>query len=120
MSSASPCPPQQKPQGSEVFCLRPRAPGLPTARGNESSATANSPVVQVGLALAALARGTGAQGWAGNGRPFWAKSCYLQEFCLIGATVERAQAEGTEEAPGRPCPSQSGEDRRTLWAQAGH
>lgn len=60
--------------------------------------TTSSPVFQVRLALAALARHVvGAWGQAGSGRPLWGESCYLQEFCLIGATVGRRQAEGTED-----------------------
>lgn len=82
--------------------------------------TDSSSVVQAGLALAALARAIRAQGWAGSGCPLWGESCYLQEFCLIGATVERTQAEGAEGTIGGPCPTQSGRDRHTLWTQAGH
>lgn len=83
--------------------------------------TPSSPsVIQAGLALAALAHVIRAQGWAGTGRPLWGESCYLQEFCLMGVTVGKTWAERAAGATEGPHPTQSGGDRHTLWAQAGH
>lgn len=67
--------------------LGPRARGLPVARGKESSTTTDSSsLVQAGLASAAITHVIRAQGWAGSGHLHWGRSCYLQEFCLMGAT----------------------------------
>lgn len=106
--SASRCPPEQNPLGSEAFCLRPRAPGLPTPWAINPLGPLMLPLSKSGPALAAHAHVMGAQGWAGSGCPFWGKSCYLQEFCLMGTTVGRTQAEGLRRPQENPDPPRMG------------
>lgn len=84
--------------------------GFPPHGGAEPSVTTGSPVIQAGPACAGLARVVKAQGWAGSGCPLSGKSCYLQEFCLMGATVGRTGAERVREPPPRVSShTQSGE-----------